>query len=513
METINTQTPDQKPTTEQAKEFSKSWKKPAWWLVVILALGGGLGLWQIFKSEPPVAQTTAQEPPPRPVETISLTQGTGVRRIKLLGQAEASERATLRSQIDGTVKQVLVKEGDRVTPGKTVAILDDADQRLALSQAQARLAEERSNLERVQVGTRPEIIRQREAEVRSAKTREQEARDNLKNITALQPDLLAQREAELQSAKVREKEAQDNLQRIKGLATEGALSERALVEARTTADATTSERLRAEAAVTGQKTESQQTIAQAKAAIDTAQNERLRLEALLAEAKAGPTKEEIAAQQGVVSSAQAFVNQAELELQRAQIKANLAGVVRSRTVSVGDYLEEGDPILTLVSGQAVDIFLELPEDLSGQVKEGMPVQLTARALANWQQQATITGVVPAANATSRRQLVRVSLPNPPADLLPGMAIQGDLELPVETANSGDTPTFVVPRDALTRRGNEWLVFTVNDGQVQQLNVEMVSDMGQEVAIANEQLQAGQSIVLRGGDGLKDGSSVKLVEPS
>jgi len=51
------------------------------------------------------------------------------------------------------VQQVLVQSGDRVTPG-TIAILDDADQQLAVAEAQARLAQERSELARLEVGTR-----------------------------------------------------------------------------------------------------------------------------------------------------------------------------------------------------------------------------------------------------------------------------------------------------------------------------------------------------------------------
>jgi len=41
----------------------------------------------------------------------------------LLGQIEASETATVRTQTDGLVQRVLVQSGDRVTPGTTIAIL------------------------------------------------------------------------------------------------------------------------------------------------------------------------------------------------------------------------------------------------------------------------------------------------------------------------------------------------------------------------------------------------------
>lgn len=411
------------------------------WLLAILLLVGGTVLWRtLTPSTVPISNSTV-EPSPRAVETITLTKGEAKKQAQLLGRVEAGERATLSSQIDGTVRRVLVKEGDLVTEGTTVAVLDDADSRLTLAEAEARLAQERGNLARLQVGTRPEII--------------------------------IQREAELNAARAREIEARDNLERISGLTEQGALSQRALIEARAEADAATSE--------------------------------KYRVEALLAEAQAGPTKQEIDAQQGLVDAAMVAVRQGQLGMQRTEIKAAFSGIVQSRNVDPGDYLEVNDPVLTLVSDRELDIFLEIPEILSGQVASGMKVNLTARALPNWQQETEITAVIPTADASSRRQLVRVSLNNPPEGLLSGMAVTADLSMPV-----ADADTFVVSRDALTRRGDEWLVFTVDEGKAKQIFIEVIADMGTEVAITSPDLQPEQAIVLRGGDGLQDNMPIKVL---
>jgi multidrug efflux pump subunit AcrA (membrane-fusion protein) len=168
-------------------------------------------------------------------------------------------------------------------------------------------------------------------------------------------------------------------------------------------------------------------------------------------------------------------------------------------------MESNDPVLTLVSGRDLDVFLELPEELSGSVTPGLPVELTARTLPNWRGRATISGVVPAANEASRRQMVRIRLENPPEDLLPKMAIQGELQLRV------DSPSFVVPRDALTRRGEKWLVYTVAEGKAKEFEVKLVADMGEKMAISSEQLQVGQPVVVRGSDALANGAAVQVTE--
>lgn len=418
-------------------------KKPWLWALLALSLmTGGVTAWRWIAPTSGVAQP-AQSPqaPPRAVEVVKLSPGTGVRPIGLLGQVESTAQATIRAQTSGVIQQILVQPGDRVTVGRPIAILDNSDQRLALAEAQAQLARERSNLARLQVGTRPEIIAQRQAAVRSTQAREQAAADNLN--------------------------------RIRSLVQVGAESQRLLVET--------------------------------QAALSDAQGERLAAQAGLAEAQAGPVSEEIAAQRAAVAAIEASVDQAQLALQRTQLTATTAGVVQTRLVSPGDYIESSGEVVRLVAGDRLDVFLELPEELSGRISAGMPINLSARALPQWRGRAAITGVVPSADPASRRQRIRVQLSNPPQGLLSGMAITGRLEMP--SNRSG----FVISRDALTRRQDQWFVFTVTNGTATQVEVELVSDMGRQVAIAGQQLQAGQPIVIRGGDGLQNGAAVQVRE--
>jgi HlyD family secretion protein len=418
-------------------------KKPwVWTLLALSLMTGGVTVGRWIAPTNGVAQPVqSPQTPPRAVEVTKLSPGNGVRPIELLGQVEPTAQATVRAQTNGVIQQVRVQPGDRVTAGMLIAVLDNSDQQLALTEAQAQFAQARSNLARLEVGTRPEIIAQRQAAVRSVQAREQEAADNLK--------------------------------RIGSLAQEGAVPQRLLVET--------------------------------QAALNDAQGRRLSAAAELAEAKAGPIPEEIAAQRAAVAAAEAAVNQARLALQRTQITAATAGVVQSRRVSPGDYIESSGEVVTLVASDQLDVFLELPEELSGRIASGMPIDLSARALLQWQGRATITGVVPSADPASRRQRIRVQLNNPPQGLLSGMAITGRLEL------SSNTPGFVISRDALTQRQNQWFVFTVTNGTATQVEVELMSDMGKQVAIASKQLQAGQPIVIRGGDGLQNGANVQVRE--
>ncbi|MEO1521487.1 MAG: efflux RND transporter periplasmic adaptor subunit [Cyanobacteria bacterium J06633_2] len=436
---LNSATFDRSVKSKQDQYWRYRWL--LWVMIGVFAGGGFVWFTSRGNREVVATETVAQGPPPRPVEVTQLAAGEGVRSVELIGQVEARTSATVRSQTAGVVQQVLVEPGDTVESGTTIAVLDEADQRLSLAQAQASLASERSTLAELEVGTRPEIIEQRRAS--------------------------------LQSAEVRQQEALDNLERTQELVNEGALSERTLIESR--------------------------------AAVDAAQASRLEAAAALAEATAGPTNEEIAAQRAIVAANQAAVDQMQLALSRTQIQATVAGTVESRIANIGDYLEVGDPIVSMIDRSNLDIFLEIPEDLAGQISPGLTVELTARALPDWRGQATIVGIIPTADEASRRQRVRLQVTSPPASLLPGMAIQGELELPSNTSG------FTVSRDSLVQRAGEWMVFAVEDDQVQAIDVEILADMGTSMAIASDQLRDDQSIVIRGAEGLQDGAAVNVME--
>lgn len=421
-------------------------RRPKQWqlglLALLLILGGGAIVWRTMMPSPEAAPPAAARGlPPTPVQTAAIKRGQGTRSIQLAGQTEANKSATLRTQTAGTVERVFVEVGDRVKPGMTIATLDDDERQLALAEAQAKLAQARSELARLQVGTRSEIIAQRRAQVRSAQASEREALDNLNRNASL----------------------------VKA----GAIAQRVLVEAR--------------------------------ASVETTRAQRLQAEATLAEATAGSTREEIDAQKSSVAAAQSVVDRERLTLTRTQVKSPIDGTVQTRLVNVGDLLESRDSVVTLVNNNELDVFLELPEQLTGSVTAGLPVELRARALPNWRGRATISGVVPAANAASRRQLVRLRLLNPPPNLLPKMAIAGTLQLPIAATSS------IVPRDALVRRDENWLVYTVRDGKAVEVKVQMVADLGETVAISSPQLRAGQAVVVRGSEALRPGSPVQVVE--
>jgi len=77
------------------------------------------------------------------------------------------------------VRSVAVQRGDRVEPGRPLALTEDTDAQIAVTQAEAALAQAKAQLADLQVGRRPEEIAVLEAAVRSAKAQADEAHRTL----------------------------------------------------------------------------------------------------------------------------------------------------------------------------------------------------------------------------------------------------------------------------------------------------------------------------------------------
>jgi len=86
--------------------------------------------------------------------------------IRASGQVEATE-VQVSAQVGGRLERFPVVEGQRVEAGALVAVLDTADAQLALVRARAERDQADAQLRLLRAGSRPEDVRQAEAQVAS----------------------------------------------------------------------------------------------------------------------------------------------------------------------------------------------------------------------------------------------------------------------------------------------------------------------------------------------------------
>lgn len=431
-------------------------------------------------------------PPPIPVSLVPLESKPLSEQISLLGESRSQSDGSLKTLTPGVISQLLVDVGDSVTAGQKVAYLDGVEQRIALAEAEAELARGESVQRELTNGTRPTVLRQREAERRAARARVYDAESRLKSVTALGPQRVKQAEGDYEVARAAEQNAADEFRRTQELVKNGALSSRDLVKVRSAWDMAKGELLRAEQARSVQATNNERDRAEALASLEGAKADYARYEALLAESQEGPRPEVIAAQREMVSALRAARDRAAVEYDRTAIRSSASGTIKSRLAAVGDRLEAGDPVFEL-AGEDTDFYFEAPENVQGKVERGQIVLLRQGAESE-AVEGEVVGVAQGVNTGSRRQALRVKAPD--SGFLPGSTVNGTLLIPVK----GDY--FTTHRDCLVDKKGRWVVFTINqDKKAVEHTVEFLAGVGERVAISAPDLKSGMELVKRGAPAL------------
>jgi RND family efflux transporter MFP subunit len=97
------------------------------WIVAALIVLAGIAAWQIVSSQP------------YEVGTARVERGPATELVYATGFVEPEHPVTVSARVTAPVREVLVREGDRVVAGQPLVTLDDAEQRGLLAQAQAQL--------------------------------------------------------------------------------------------------------------------------------------------------------------------------------------------------------------------------------------------------------------------------------------------------------------------------------------------------------------------------------------
>jgi len=163
-------------------------------------------------------------------------------------------------------------------------------------------------------------------------------------------------------------------------------------------------------------------------------------------------------QQRVAASASA---QAEVEAQRAliarkTIRAPFGGVLGIRKVNLGQYVNPGDPIVTLQQLDPILLDFALPEQRIGQVAEGTPVRVTVDSHPGEVFEGKVTAIEPRVDPDTRNFMVQATLRNPDGRLRPGAFAR------VRFALDGERDVVVVPQTAISFNPYGNAVFVISE---------------------------------------------------
>ncbi len=242
-------------------------------------------------------------------------------------------------------------------------------------------------------------------------------------------------------------------------------------------------------------------LAQAKASLELSRTNYQRAQKLLRRSAGSVSaRDEALAQQRLHEATLAL---AQARLEKRTIKAPFGGTVGLRTISVGDYVQPGQDLITLVDADPVKVDFRIPEAFLPSVRTGQTIEVKLDAYPGQVFEGTVYAISPVVDVNGRSLLLRARIPNPDGYLKPGQFARVDLIFDLRE------DALLVPEEALVPRGDERFVFRVVDGKAVMTRVQIGDRIGDDVEIISG-LNEGDRVVTAGQLKISDGAAVRPV---
>jgi RND family efflux transporter MFP subunit len=233
-----------------------------------------------------------------------------------------------------------------------------------------------------------------------------------------------------------------------------------------------------------------------------ARSERLWKDGISARQEVDDARAQLVAAESALKKAEAVGGTATVQLERATLRAPIAGVVAAVLVPAGQTVDgNGTPVIEVADTRELDLRAPVPAARVGEVRLGQAAELRVEGVGPVG--GRVEAIAPLVDAATNTVIVRVRLANPGGRLRGGMFARGAL---VGAAKDG----IAVPRSALLPGdgGDASQVAIVEaGGVVAHRSVRVGDDSDGEVEIASG-LDAGDRVIVAGGYALPDGTRVE-----
>lgn len=215
------------------------------------------------------------------------------------------------------------------------------------------------------------------------------------------------------------------------------------------------------------------------------------------------------AEQASLEAAVAREELARTRLAKTDIRAPMAGVIASRTVNPGDFIENMGgprPMFTIVDNERLELTVSLPSSAIASVAVGQPLTFTVDAIPGRVFEGKVSYINPAVDEASRTLKVIAQVDNRNGALKSGLFARGE----IVTSRRADV--LRVARGALVTwdpTAGSGVVYVIENGRAKKRDVTTGVATVESIEIRRG-LSAGETVVTRGGFDVKDGDRVTVV---
>lgn len=203
-----------------------------------------------------------------------------------------------------------------------------------------------------------------------------------------------------------------------------------------------------------------------------------------------------------VVSLKAQSGRLQLQYDKSRVKAPFDGIVLSRSVSRGEWLNRGTPVATLARNDMVDILVHVPQKVLPFLQVGMKLPATTGSK---KLKAEVHALIPEGDVATRTFPIKLRAPND------GLA-QG-MEARVGIPSGKAEQAVLIPRDGVLMNMGNTSIWVVVDGHAVNIPVVVTAYQDFDAAVQSlspeTPLQEGMQVVVKGNERLRPGQNVKI----
>lgn len=194
----------------------------------------------------------------------------------------------------------------------------------------------------------------------------------------------------------------------------------------------------------------------------------------------------------------------EYQITQKTVLAPFDGYVAREHTQVGEWIQVGGPVVTLLDLQRIEITVDVPERYAVQLKAQAAVSVRVRSVSESPLAGRIQTVLPQGDPRARTFPVKIDLPNP------GFRIKDGMEAVVAFGLATQRDALLVPKDAIVTAGSDRRVFLIDQDKAFPVGVKVLGYYDALAAVEGN-LAPGAKVVVRGNERLMPGQAVKIVD--
>ncbi len=365
-----------------------------------------------------------------------------------VGIVNASKTANIGAAVDGRVAELLVEEGDVIEAGQPLMTLQTALLQFQLEGARAELDLRQAELDELNAGTTQEELDASLANLRAAEAAKKFSDWHFGSIEKLFQGGKVVSETEFQQALANQKRDEQLFQFAKST---HALNVR------------------------------------------------------------GPRRELITQATARLNSQRAIIRSLEEQLKRHTIISPFDGFVTIKHSEQGQWVAKGEVVVQVIKLDEVDVIVNVTTDHVSKLVLGDQVRIDIPNTTDQLVFGEVFAIVPQADPQSRTFPVKIRVQNEEGTA--GPVLKAGMLARVELPVGKPRKMLMAPKDAIVLNGNKRTMFVVDAETMEaaEIVVELGVSNGDLIEVSGN-ISAGQQVVIRGNERLKDGQKVQIAAP-